>query len=81
MKISIRLYYRIVKATRDGKTYYVPQYQDEDHREEIYQNFRIYTKGRSGHWKDVFFETYEEAREFINKDKLSQDEVMWVFEA
>jgi hypothetical protein len=81
MKVSIRLYYRIVKAIRDGKTYYVPQYQDEDHREGIYQNFSTYSGGRVGHRKDIVFSTYEEAREFIKKDKVSQDEVMWVFEA
>ena len=81
MKVSIRLYYRIVKAIRDGKTYYVPQYQDEDHREGIYQNFSTYRKGRVGHREDMVFTTHEEAREFIIKDKLSQDEVMWVFEA
>ncbi len=81
MKVSIRLYYRIVKAIRDGKTYYVPQYQDEDHREGIYQNFRTYTKGRSGHWEDIVFSTNDEARDFIQKDKVLQDEVMWVFEA
>jgi hypothetical protein len=81
MKVSIRLYYRIVKAIRDGKTYFVPQYQDEDHRDGIYQNFTIYLNGKVGHRKDIVFSNYDEARDFIQKDKLSQDEVIWVFEA
>lgn len=77
MQVSIRTGYRIVKIIREGKTYYVPQYQEETDLECTFHNFRKEVAGRVGGYNDIYFSNLEDAKLCIEADKALQDKVVW----
>lgn len=81
MKVSICTQYRIVKAIRNEKTYFVPQYQEEGDPKTIFHNYRMPLSGRTGGYKDIYFEDEHEAWEFLVNAMLTADEVIILEEA
>ena len=77
MKVSIRIYYRVVKAVRDNETYFVPQYQEAGDPETTFHNFREQLKGRAGGHNDIYFESEKEAINFIQQEITKDDHVVF----
>jgi hypothetical protein len=77
MQVSIRIGYRIVKTIRDGKTYFVPQYQEETDLECTFHNFRKKIHGKCGGYNDIYFSNIEDAKICIEADRAIQDKIVW----
>lgn len=77
MNVSIKTYYRIVKAVRDGDTYYVPQYQEEGDSESTFHNFRTELDGRTNECVEEYFDNLRDAKEFIEQYHLTADKVVF----
>ena len=81
MKVSICTQYRIVKAIRNEKTYFVPQYQEDGDPKTTFHNYKIPLNVGTGGYRDIYFEDEQKAWEFLVNAMLTADEVIILEEA